>query len=68
MADITFNMGRDVSHASMEVKKTQQGMPAQVKISYRQQFTIAFTLFVTGASGALALVLYLMMQEGIFMY
>lgn len=68
MADITLNIERAPDYASKTVSKKTHRTLAMVKLSCQAQFAIAFYLFAGGVIGAISLALYLMMQEGVFLY
>lgn len=68
MADITLNIERAPGYASKTVSKKTYRTLTKTKLSCQAQFAIAFYLFAGGVSGAISLVLYLMMQEGVFLY
>lgn len=66
MADVTVNMECDASHGAIAAKKKPYHTSAKVTFTNQEQFAIAAVLFVSGVVGAIVLVLYLMMQEGVF--
>ncbi|MEG0207251.1 MAG: hypothetical protein RR742_25180 [Citrobacter sp.] len=68
MADITLNIERALGYESKGVSKKIHRTITKAKISWQTQFAIAFCLFAGGVIGAIALVLYLMIQEGVFLY
>ncbi|MDM2906321.1 hypothetical protein [Citrobacter sp. Cpo015] len=65
MADITFAMERDSSH---RVAKNKLDVRSKVKNTNRNQLAIAAVLFLGGIVGVIVLALYLMVQEGVFLY
>lgn len=65
MADITFAMERDSSH---KVAKKKLDVRNNTKYTNRNQFAIAAVLFLGGIVGVIVLTLYLMAQEGVFLY
>ncbi|KLV73083.1 hypothetical protein [Citrobacter sp. MGH110] len=65
MADITFAMERDSSH---KVAKNKLDVRSKVKNTNRNQLAIAAVLFLGGIVGVIVLALYLMVQEGVFLY
>lgn len=68
MADITLNIERGPGYAPKVASKKTHHTLTKVKISWQTQFAIAFYLFAGGVIGVIASVLYLMMQEGVFLY
>lgn len=68
MADVTLNIeGASVYASKAAGKKTHRKL-TKVKLTNQEQFAIAFYLFAGGVIGAITFVLYLMMQEGVFLY
>ncbi|WP_213353669.1 hypothetical protein [Citrobacter freundii] len=65
MADITFAMGRDSSHSAA---KKELDVRNNTKYTNRNQLAIAAVLFLGGIVGVIVLALYLMAQEGVFLY
>lgn len=68
MADITLNIERAPGYAPKVVSKKTHRTLTKVKLSCQAQFAIAFYLCAGGVIGAITLVLYLMIQEGVFLY
>lgn len=68
MADITLHIERAPVYASKAVRKKTHRTITKVKLTNQEQFAIAFYLFAGGVIGAVTFVLYLMMQEGVFLY
>ena len=62
MADITFAMERDSSHRAA---KNKLDVRSKAKNTNRNQLAIAAALFLVGV---IVLALYLMVQEGVFLY
>lgn len=65
MADITFAMERDSSHSAA---KKELDVRNNTKYTNRNQLVIAAALFLGGIVGVIVLALYLMVQEGVFLY
>ncbi|HGP0311433.1 hypothetical protein [Citrobacter freundii] len=65
MADITFAMERDSSHKAAKKKLDVRN---NTKNTNRNQLAIAAVLFLGGIVGVIVLALYLMAQEGVFLY
>ena len=65
MADITFAMERDSSH---KAAKNKLDVRSKAKNTNRNQLAIAAVLFLGGIVGIIVLALYLMVQEGVFLY
>ncbi|AUT97474.1 hypothetical protein C3454_05180 [Citrobacter europaeus] len=65
MAEITFAMERDSSHGAA---KKRLDVRSKAKYTNRNQLAIAAVLFLSGIAGVIVLALYLMMQEGVFLY
>lgn len=68
MADLTLNIERAPGYVTKAVGKKTHRTTTKVKLSCQAQFALAFYLFAGGMIGAISLVLYLMMQEGVFLY
>ncbi|HCW0178588.1 MULTISPECIES: hypothetical protein [Citrobacter] len=68
MADITFAMECDSRHEAVSGNKEKLDVQSNVKYTNRNQLAIAAVLFLGGIAGVIALVLYLMVQEGVFLY
>ncbi|ATX93627.1 hypothetical protein HVY71_13960 [Citrobacter freundii] len=65
MADITFAMERDSNH---KAAKNKLDVRSKAKNTNRNQLAIAAVLFLGGIVGIIVLALYLMVQEGVFLY
>ena len=65
MADITFAMERDSIHSAA---KKELDVRNNTKYTNRNQLAIAAVLFLGGIVGVIVLALYLMAQEGVFLY
>lgn len=68
MTDITFTMERDSSREVTVAHKKKLAVRTKVKYSNRDQLAIAAVLFLGGIAGVIVLAMYLMMQEGVFLY
>lgn len=68
MTDITFIKGSASSRGVQVVHKKKLAVRSNLKYTNRDQLAIAAVLFLGGIAGAIVLVLYLMMLEGIFLY
>lgn len=68
MTDITFTKGRASSRGVQVVHKKKLAVRSKPKYSNRDQLAIAAVLFLGGIIGVIVLAIYLMMQEGLFLY
>ena len=68
MADITFAMECDSRHEAVSGNKEKLDVQSNVKYTNSNQLAIAAVLFLGGIAGVIALVLYLMVQKGVFLY
>lgn len=68
MTDITFTKGRASSRGVQVVHKKKLAVRSNPKYSNCDQLAIAAVLFLGGIAGTIILAMYLMMQEGLFLY
>lgn len=68
MTDIAFTRERGSSCVVKVVHKKKLDVRSNGKYTNRDQLAIAAVLFLGGIAGAIVLAMYLMMQEGVFLY
>ncbi|QET66179.1 MULTISPECIES: hypothetical protein [Citrobacter freundii complex] len=68
MTDIAFTRARDSNRGVKVVHKKMVDVRSNGKYTSRDQLAIAAVLFLGGIAGAIVLAMYLMMQEGVFLY